>query len=72
MDDPRQRHGNHTWDIVIEYLQCPQCGHIIEDRQKYEHRAGLYQKEVTCDRCKEKFTMTKKIKPTFGPLWGNS
>lgn len=71
MDDPRQRYGNHTWDIVIEYCQCPYCGYIMEDRQKYEYRLGKYQKEVTCDRCKKTVTLTKKTRPTFGPIWGS-
>lgn len=72
MDDLRQRHGNHTWDIVIEYFKCPYCDYVIENRQKYEYRLGLYQKELTCGRCRKTFTATKLTRPTFGPLWGNS
>ena len=71
MDDPRQQHGNHTWDIVIEYLRCPKCGYIIEDRDKYEKVLGQYQKKVGCQRCHHTFTATKERKPTFGPLLGD-
>ncbi len=35
MDDPRQQHGNHTWDIVTSYERCPNCAYINEDRNKY-------------------------------------
>jgi uncharacterized paraquat-inducible protein A len=71
MDDPRQRHGNHTWDIVIEYFRCPSCGCIIENREKYENRLGKHQKEVSCRRCNQSFTATKQTRPTFGPLLGD-
>jgi DNA-directed RNA polymerase subunit RPC12/RpoP len=71
VDDPRQRHGNHTWDLVIEYLQCPHCGYIIEDRNKYEHREDRLEKNLVCSRCNEKFTKTKKNHHTFGPLFGH-
>ncbi len=71
IDDPRQRHGDHTWDIVITYHCCPACGNIIENRQKFERRVDLYEKDLVCDRCQHAFTVTKKIRPTFGPLFGN-
>ena len=60
MDDPRQKHGNHTWDIVIHYYACPKCGYIIENRDKYEQRLGVLQKELTCARCQKHFTSIKK------------
>lgn len=71
MSDPRQRHGNHTWDLVLHYYRCPKCGYVIENRDKYERRMALLQKEVICTRCEYVFTVTKKTKPTFGPLFGN-
>lgn len=71
MNDPRQQHGDHTWDIIIEYFKCPQCGLILESRDKYQYRLGVYQKDLICDRCKHSFTVTKKIKHTFGPLLGD-
>jgi uncharacterized C2H2 Zn-finger protein len=71
MDDPRQQHGNHTWDIIIDYFRCPKCGYIIESREKYEYRLGLYQKELICNRCDQHFTVTKQMKNTFGPLLGD-
>ncbi|NGX42675.1 MAG: hypothetical protein K940chlam7_00959 [Chlamydiae bacterium] len=47
--------GEHTWDIVIHYHRCPECGYIIESRQGFTFRAGKYQKEVVCDRCDHEF-----------------
>ena len=70
MKDPRQQKGNHTWDMIIQYHRCPKCGAIIESRFDFEYRLGKYVKDITCDKCNHCFTITKKIKPTFGPLWG--
>jgi rubredoxin len=66
--DPRQKHGNHTWEFLLHYYRCPKCGYVIEDRNKYERRMRLLQKEVYCNRCQYEFTVTKKKMPTFGPL----
>ncbi|WP_068469098.1 hypothetical protein [Candidatus Protochlamydia phocaeensis] len=71
MDDPRQRHGNHTWDIVIHYYRCPKCGYIIENRDKYEYRLGQLEKDLTCGRCQEHFMVVKESQPTFGPLFNS-
>ncbi|MBA3722780.1 MAG: hypothetical protein H0W88_10325 [Parachlamydiaceae bacterium] len=65
MNDPRQLHGDHTWKIVIDYESCPKCGNIIENRQPYEQRFGLYQKDLICERCKNVFTVSKKREPIF-------
>lgn len=70
MTDPRHNKGNHTWDIIIQYHRCPKCGVIMESRLDYEYRLGKYQKDLECERCGHRFTLTKKTKPTFGPLWG--
>lgn len=59
MSDPRQQHGNHTWDLVLHYYRCPKCGYVIENRDKYERRMALLQKEVACTRCGHLFTVTK-------------
>lgn len=72
MDDLRQQHGNHTWDLVIHYYCCPKCQYILENREKFEHRLGTLQKDLICPRCKDKFTITKKRKESFGPLLGNN
>lgn len=69
MDDPRQRHGNHTWDIVIDYQSCPHCGYIMEDRNKFERHDGNWEKEIVCSRCNKKFMVAKKIQPAFGPIF---
>lgn len=52
--------GTHTWDIVIDYYQCPKCGNIIENRETFEYRLGSTQKDFECERCHHKFTITKK------------
>jgi rubredoxin len=71
MDDPRQKHGNHTWDIVINYHECPACGFINENRNKYERRFNILHKDIVCARCNKAFSVTKITKPTFGPLLGH-
>lgn len=68
MDDPRQQHGNHTWDIIIEYLCCPKCNYINENREPYEYRLGKYQKGVICSHCKQPFTVIKRKQKSFDPL----
>jgi hypothetical protein len=63
--------GEHTWDLVCEYHRCPQCGYIIESRESFQYRAGLYKKDLECPRCKKLFTLTKPRKPSFAPLIGD-
>ena len=60
MNDLRQRKGNHTWDIIIHYERCPLCGYIIENREKFECYGSILEKDFTCPRCQQKFTVTKK------------
>jgi len=62
--------GEHTWDLVIQYHRCPECGWIIESREDYVYVLGKYQKEVECDRCGHRFTLIKSTTPSFGPLIG--
>lgn len=62
--------GTHTWDLIIHYHRCPQCGLIIESRDDYRYRLGQWIKDMTCGRCGNEFRLTKNSKPTFGPLIG--
>lgn len=62
--------STHTWDIVIHYHRCPGCGYIIESRENYIYRMGKYQKDVVCNRCQRRFSVTKPVRPRFGPLLG--
>lgn len=71
MDHPNQRHGNHTWDLVLHYYRCPVCGYILENRAKFESRFHELVKECICLRCQHSFTISKKKQPTFGPLLGS-
>ena len=71
MDDPRQRHGNHTWDLNLHYYSCPQCGCIVENRDKFEPSFSHLIKDMTCNRCHYAFRVIKKTRPTFGPLLGH-
>lgn len=64
--------GEHTWDLIVHYHRCPKCGNIIESREDYQYRLGVYYKDLECNRCHEQFTTTKKVKPTFGPLIGEA
>lgn len=71
MSDSKQWHGNHTWDLILHYYRCPRCGYIIENQGKYEPRFSTLVKELACPRCQAAFTVTKKTKPSFGPLLGH-
>lgn len=62
--------GEHTWDLVIDYRRCPECGFIIESRDGFEYRLGKWEKEVDCTRCGNRFTVSSSRKPRFGPLIG--
>lgn len=72
MHDLRQRRGSHTWDIVIEYLRCPACDYVIENREKYEFKSHHFEKKVSCPRCGKTFTVTKPKKKGFGPIFGHN
>lgn len=71
MNDPRQRHGNHTWDLNLHYYSCPKCHYIMENREKFETRFNQLQKDLVCPRCQYGFRVMKKMKPAFGPLLGH-
>lgn len=64
--------GTHTWDISIDYHQCPYCHYIHEDRKRYTYRMGSYYKDVTCLRCGHSFTLQKEKPRSFGPLIGEA
>lgn len=71
MTQPKQQHGNHTWDMILHYHRCPNCGYIIECRKKYDQIFRVIQKELNCPRCNKTFNVLKQTKPTFGPLLGH-
>lgn len=71
MDHPKQRHGNHTWDLVLHYYRCARCGTIMENREKFEPRFHRFQKEIVCPVCQQTFTVEKKPKTSWGPLLSN-
>lgn len=54
--------GEHTWDLVVDYRRCPECGFINEDRQIFRNEMGSWIKEVVCSRCEHPFTITDKRK----------
>jgi uncharacterized C2H2 Zn-finger protein len=63
--------GTHSWDIVIHYHRCPQCGMIIESRKGYDYKLGKWLKDLTCERCGKEIRLTKSRRPAFGPLIGD-
>lgn len=71
MGHPKQRHGTHTWDLLLHYYQCPQCGYVMENRDKFEVRLHHLEKEVCCPRCQHLFTVKKEKQVSFGPLLGH-
>lgn len=62
--------GEHTWDLIIDYQHCPKCGYIVESRTDYHYLMGSWVKEIDCERCRNTWSVKKKMKPTFGPLIG--
>lgn len=68
MDDPRQQHGDHTWDIIIDYVKCPHCGYILENRQKYESHPTGYERPMVCIHCKQSFTSYRNNQPDWPAL----
>ncbi len=64
--------GSHTWDLVLQYHQCPHCGWIIESREDYHYRLGHDVKDLVCSKCHHQFTLIKTRKPRFGPLFGTA
>lgn len=71
MDHPKQRHGNHTWDLILHYYACPICGFIDENKDKFEKRFDILEKEIVCPRCRHTYKAAKKNRPSFGPLLGH-
>lgn len=63
--------GTHTWDLNLQYHRCPKCGLIIESREGFQYNLGIWAKNLECDRCSHRFTVTKQRQPTFGPLIGD-
>lgn len=56
-----------TFKIVHQYHRCEKCGFIIESREDYEYRLGIYEKELVCTRCHHHFVVSKKMH--FDPLF---
>lgn len=48
--------GPHTWDFLMTYHRCPHCGYVQSSQQVFVKRLGLWQKEITCLRCKKGYT----------------
>jgi len=63
--------GEHTWDLIIHYHRCPECGFIIESRSDYIYSSGESIKDLECDRCHHSFQAKKEIPPSFAPLMGD-
>ena len=64
--------GTHTWDLILQYHRCPQCGFINENRQEFKYVMGKYLKEASCQRCGHEWILTKPVHPSFGPLIGEA
>jgi hypothetical protein len=62
--------GTHTWDLVLQYHCCPECGTIIESREDFHYQMGSWLKEIQCTKCKKIFLVKKQQKLKFGPLLG--
>jgi hypothetical protein len=62
--------GKHTWEIIIQYHECPHCGYVFESRTKWARQGKEETKNLTCPRCKKDFTLTRKYTGPIGPLFG--
>ena len=62
--------GSHTWDIVVQYHRCPACHAIQESREDYRYQLGKYIKDLECPKCHHHYTIVKRSRPMFGPLFG--
>ncbi|CDZ79686.1 hypothetical protein BN1013_00182 [Candidatus Rubidus massiliensis] len=63
-----QKGGNHTYPIIIDYILCPTCNFINENRSSYNYVLGNLQKNVKCEKCGTTFLYKKKRRIEFGPL----
>lgn len=63
--------GSHTWDLIVHYHRCPDCGYIIENRDDFQYEHGKYVKNVKCGRCHKEFIVQKERELSFGPLIGD-
>jgi uncharacterized C2H2 Zn-finger protein len=62
--------GEHTWDLVYQLHRCPECGSIFESRRDYSKQFNNYVKDLECPKCHHAYTLTKKNKSSFGPIFG--
>ncbi len=63
--------GTHTWDMLLSYHSCPQCGYIQENRDPFTYKSpGKYIKDVRCNRCHQGYQVTKAKHLTLGPFIG--
>lgn len=62
--------GTHDWSLTAHYHRCPSCRKIFESREEYFQRLGLWEKDLSCPHCAQKFTISKEVSPSFGPLFG--
>ena len=52
--------GAHTWDLIIHYHRCPNCGYIVENMEDFRYILGDWIKDVKCERCHHEFVVKKK------------
>lgn len=72
MNHPKQRHGNHTWDLILHYYRCSKCGYIMENHDKFEPYFQRLEKKLICPRCQHAFKIEKNVRPTLGPFFGHN
>ena len=51
--------GTHTWEKILEYLPCPECNYINENRDEYLTTLTEKKKRVCCQRCGHTFVATQ-------------
>ena len=62
----------YTWETILEYIKCPKCGWILEDRQLYKSFFGKPYKQLQCLQCQHQWMVEKKKSQRFGPLFGEA
>lgn len=53
---------DHTYDIHLDYVKCPQCDKIQENRQAYAESLQGMTKSLSCKYCQNEWIQVKKSK----------
>lgn len=61
----------HTWDLYLHYHRCPECGFILESRERPVYRNGQLEKPLDCPRCQNHWMEKRPYNGPIAPLFGS-